>query len=392
MEKGADNANEVMLNLEDMKKVLFLYGNRPEPLPIHMMETLGRRGGYDVKLLYYERGASRVSLPMSGLVDQETASAIAWPVGANVISKAVNRSIVLMKFVKKIRAINPDVIHAWNFDMLLAARVATLGRKGNKVVFSLQDTTQWMVAMKFRNIQRWAYRGTNLLFVTSQGFEDQFLRKFCLIGDKDPVVFVPNVPLDGQFRDFVPRTASESLTIGYIGLLRGEEGLRGLVDAASKAREEGVDVRVLFAGKGPLEDYVKDAAERYAFVDFLGPYRHDQEIREIYGKVDLLYGVYDRSYDKQIHLAYRFCEAVNCRMPIIVAEGTHMGEEVQRYGVGLCVPLGDVGRLAEELAKLCKSKERRAEIARNCEKARREFVFEHYEEWICRAYADLLEE
>ena len=141
-----------------------------------------------------------------------------------------------------------------------------------------------------------------------------------------------------------------------------------------------------------MEDFVKDASKACSFVDYLGPYRHDEEIREIYGKVDLLYGVYDQSYDKQIHLAYRFCEAVNCRMPIIVAEGTHMCEEAGRYGVGVSVGLGDVKDLTEKLAKLCRSKERRSEIARNCEEARSEFVFEHFEERICRAYADLLEE
>jgi glycosyltransferase involved in cell wall biosynthesis len=298
---------------------------------------------------------------------------------------------VLAKFVRKIRRIKPDVIHAWNFDMLLAARVAAVGRRKVKIVFSLQDTTPWMVRPQLMSVQRWTYQGTDLFFVTSQGFESQFLRKFGLISDKKPVVFVPNVPLEEQFHDFIPRDSDESLVVGYVGLLRAEEGLRSLVDAAAEAQRAGVDVRVLFAGKGPMEDYVEEAAGNQVFVEYLGPYRHDEEIREIYRKVDILYGVYDQSYDKKIHLAYRFCEAVNCRMPIIVAEDTHMCEEAQCYGVGLCVPLGDVDRLAEELVKLSRSKEQRSEFARNCEKARSEFVFERYEERICRAYAELVE-
>jgi glycosyltransferase involved in cell wall biosynthesis len=298
---------------------------------------------------------------------------------------------VLAKFVRKIRRADPDVIHAWNFDMLLAARVAAVGRRKLKIVFSLQDTTPWMVRPHLMSVQRWVYRGTDLFFVTSQGFERLFLRKFGLISEKKPVVFVPNVPLERQFRDFIPRDADESLVVGYVGLLRAEEGLRALVDAAAEAQGAGVDVRVLFAGKGLLEEVVGEAASRFSFVEYLGPYRHDDDIREIYQKVDLLYGVYDRSYDKEIHLAYRFCEAVNCRKPIIVAEGTHMCAETQRYGVGLCVPLGDVVRLAEELVTLYKSRERRVEIAENCEMARREFVFEHYEERICHAYQELWE-
>lgn len=274
-------------------------------------------------------------------------------------------------------------------DTAAAARIATLGRPETKIVFILQDTAPWMLRRRYRRIQQCLYRATDLIFVSSLGFKDQLLCKFGLVESGKPIVFVPNVTFDSQFRNFAPRAAGDSLTVGYVGLLRGKEGLEALVEAVAKARQKGADIRVLFAGKGPSEDFVKEVAERFEFAEYLGPYRHNEEIREIYGKVDVLYGVYDRSYDKKIHLAYRFCEAVNCRMPIIVAEDTHMCEEAQRYGVGFCVPLGDVDRLAEELVKLCKSREMRSEFARNCERARSEFVFEHYEERICRAYDEL---
>lgn len=373
------------------KSVVYLFGNRPLPLPMNFVRALETRGGHSVELLYYDRGDRNESMPTSDRLRLLNSTAIKWPVGSSRIKKVINRLIVLGMFVRRLRAMKPDVIQASNFDMLLAARIATLGRPRTKIVFILQDTTPWMVQARFRWFQRCLYRATDLIFVSSLGFRDQFLQKFRLVEASKPVLFVPNVTLDERFRDFVPRDAEESLTIGCVGLLRGEEGLRALVDAAARARKAGADVRVLFAGKGPMESYVKHCQKNLKFVNYLGSYRHEEEIREIYGKVDLLYGVYDRSYDKKIHLAYRFCEAVNCRMPIIVAEGTHMCAEAQRYGVGLCVPLGDVGRLAEELVKLCESKETRAKIAENCDKARSEFVFEHYEERICQAYQELWE-
>lgn len=371
------------------QKVLFLYGNRPEPLPIHMMRLLNSTDEYQVELLYFNRKDSPVCLPLSGLIDQEQCSRVTWPVGNHLISKIVNRCIVLALLVKRIRLKAPDVIHPWNFDMLLAARIAASTLKHTKVVFTLQDTTEWLLSPIARAVQRWAYRGVDCLFVTSQGFESGFLRRFHLIADDQKVVFVPNVPPAQQFACFKPRKPGTELTVGYIGLFRGKEGIRTLFEAVQLARDRGADIRLLFAGIGIEQDLVKRLAKGNTFVDYLGPYRHDQEILDLYGKVDILYAIYDQSYDKQIHLAYRLCEAVNCRLPIIVAKGTHMSEVVETHGIGVSVDLGDIEGLAQALAMFHQSYAKRMQIAVNCEKACPQFVFEFYQERISEAYEGL---
>jgi succinoglycan biosynthesis protein ExoL len=371
------------------KKVLFLYGNRPEPLPIHMMRMLNSTHEYRVELLYFNRKDSSVSLPLSGLLDQEQCSRVTWPAGNHLISKIVNRCIVLGLFVKRIRAKTPDVIHAWNFDMLLAARIAASTLRHTKVVFTLQDTTEWMLSPIAKAVQRWAYRGVDLVFVTSQGFETRFLRRFHLIADEQEVVFVPNVPPAEQFAHFEPRELGAGVTVGYIGLFRGKEGITTLFEATRLARDRGAHVRLLFAGKGPECDLVERLAGGNTFVDYLGPYRHDQEILDLYGKVDILYAVYDQSYDKKIHLAYRLCEAVNCRLPIIVAKGTHMSDVVERHGIGVSVELRDVEDLAQALAMFFQSHANRMQIAANCEKVRPQFAFGFYQERISEAYEGL---
>jgi len=371
------------------RKVLFLYGNRPQPLPIHMMHLLNSTDEYQAELLYFNREDSSVCLPLSGLLDQEQCSRVTWTVGNHLISKIVNRCIVLGLFVKRIRSRTPDVIHAWNFDMLLAARIAASTLRHAKVVFTLQDTTEWMLSPIARAVQRWAYRGVDLIFVTSQGFEARFLRRFHLIADEQEVVFVPNVPPAQQFARFKPRKPGTEVTVGWIGLFRGKKGIRTLFEAVQLARDRGADVRLLCAGKGPECDLVERLAEGNTFVDYLGPYRHDQEILDLYGKVDILYAIYDQSYDKKIHLAYRLCEAVNCRLPIIVAKGTHMSEVVETQGIGVSVELGDVEGLAQALAMFHQSYAKRMEIAVNCEKARPQFVFEFHQERISEAYEGL---
>jgi glycosyltransferase involved in cell wall biosynthesis len=273
--------------------------------------------------------------------------------------------------------------------MLLAARMAARRLRGTRVVFTLQDTRGWMLSPAVKALQRWAYRGADRIFVTSQGFESGFLRRFDLLADGREVVFVPNVPPAGLFADLEPRASGRGLTVGCVGFLRGREGIEMLYQAARRARDAGADVRLLFAGKGSERDMVEELAEDGGFVDYAGPYRYERDIRGIYAQVDALYAIYDWSYDKQIHLAYRLCEAVNCRLPVIVAEGTHMAEVVRRHDVGVSVRLGDVEGLAQALAALSASPARRREIAANCRRVRPRFTFEYYEERIMEAYDTL---
>jgi succinoglycan biosynthesis protein ExoL len=371
------------------KKVVFLYNQQPQPLPVHMLNLLGRAGAYEVALVYFERLNSPVSIPLSGLLNEMQVSKVTWRVGNNPISKAFNRGVVAQMFINRIKALKPDVIHAWNLEMLLYARLAGLALKQVKIVFSLQDTTRWMLSPLAQGLQRWLYRRVALFFVTSQGFEAQFLRRFNLIAATQKVVYVPNVPPAEQFAHFEPRKPENELTVGYIGTLRGEEGIRMLVEAAQMARQDGANVRVLFAGTGREGELVRQLAGENDFITYQGPYRHDGQIQDLYARVDLIYGLYDRSYDKQIHLAYRLCEAVNCRLPIIAAKGTHMAEVVESHGIGVCVGMGDVAGLAGELSAFYRHPEKRMLMAAKCKDASAEFVFEHFQEKICEAYAGL---
>jgi succinoglycan biosynthesis protein ExoL len=372
-----------------IKKILFLYYNQPQPLPVLMLNLLGSLGIYQVSLLYFDRINSPITIPLSGLLDGQQVSSVRWHAGNNPFSKVINRCIVFILFVKRIRDLRPDIIHAWNLEMLLYARIAALGLKHTQIVFTLQDTTRWMLSPVVKTIQRWIYRKVDLFFVTSEGFESGFLRRFHLIGEQKKIVFVPNVPPAAQFSSFKPRCPGDSITVGFIGTLRGEAGIRMLFEGVRLARKDKADIRILFAGTGRERDLVTRLAQENEFIQYLGPYRHNDQIWELYSRVDLIYALYDPSYDKKIHLAYRLCESVNCRLPIFVAKGTYMAEVVDSYGIGLAVELGDVRGLAADLKILSRSQELRTRISLDCEKARPQFVFEYYQARICQAYAIL---
>jgi glycosyltransferase involved in cell wall biosynthesis len=356
-----------------------------------MIYLLNNSKQYQVNLLYLDRKQANFNIPFSSRLNKAYCHTIRWYIGKNKLSKLTNRIVIIFLFVQKIKKIDPEIIHAWNLDMVIIAWLSALTtRKKIKIIYSLQDTTEYMLKRLMIVLQKKIYQKVDYFFVTSQHFESHFLRKFQLISSKQKVVFVPNVPLAAQYNDFVPRQISSGLTIGYFGFLRGQKALDALVQATQKLREDGNNVQIHFAGIGKEVRYVEALARDNDFVRFSGAFQPD-DIERLYSQVDLIYAVYDESYDKKIHLAYRLCESINCGLPIIVAQKTHMSEIVEKYGVGLSVAFGDPKELYRKLSKLVTQKNRRFEIAANCKRAAQDFVFEKYHDKVLNVYHQLSE-
>lgn len=357
-----------------------------------MIKLLQRRGRYNVEVAYNRRPGSPIAVPPSSRIPKDRVHVVGVTRGLGRISQFFARALTILQFFRVARKIRPELIHAWNYDTFVAGYFATFGRRKIQMVYHLQDTYEWMRTPVGLWLQRLMFRSVNLFFVTSAPYENQYLRHFNLVPADVPVVYVPNVPEAKEFEDFEAREAGSrnGLTVGYFGFFRGKEALTSLVEGVRLARGDGGDHRVLFAGVGREVGLVEQLAKENEFVSFDGGYRQE-ELKSLYQRVDLVYAVYDKTVDFEIALAYRLCEAINCRLPSIVGYGTHMADLVMTHGVGFNVPPGDPEVLATILSSIHENPEELQRIAENCEKARREFVFEEYEERICRAYERLLE-
>ena len=367
------------------KKVLFIFANRPLPLQLHINRMLQNTGRYDVEFCYMNRSGSPVSVPMPGELLEIRCSSITWPDGSSLPAKVLNRFIFFSLFVKKIVTVTPDIVHAWNLEMLLCSCIAKCLRWRIKIIFTLQDTTEWMLRADIRYLQRFLYRVPHAFFVTSQGFETNFLRRFSLINNDKKVVYVPNAPPRQLLNDFRKKTCSTELVVGYIGAFKGALGIKTLVKAAELCRQKKLDVKILFAGIGLDRPLVEQLAEKNDFVRYVGPYKYD-EILSIYSKVDVLYAAYNDSYDKRIHTPYRLSEGVCLGLPIIALKDSHVANIVERNGIGMSVELGDVGSLALCLEKLTTNTKEREEIFINTLKIRDEHILENYYSQIKNTY------
>ena len=236
--------------------------------------------------------------------------------------------------------------------MLICATLASLlSFRRIKVIAVLQDTSGWMLKRWAIPLQRLIYGLSEEVIVTSEGFADQLLRKFNVIESGREIHYLPNVPSVEVFAGFSPRAWSGTLTVGVIGMIRGDSGLRTLVEAVRLAREDGCDVRILFAGKCLNQQFLDEMVKANSFVEYIGPYDH-ADIKNIYQKIDVIYGIYDQSYDKTINLSYRFCEAMVCGIPIICSSDSHMGKLAKEEKTGFVLPLGDAEAMIELLVRI----------------------------------------
>lgn len=368
-----------------MRKAIFIFANRPLSLHLNMIDVLNSTGDYSTGLIYMNRIRSKVDMPLTGRALPAYCDSVSWPDGSWLGSKIFNRFGMIFLFVQKVLKADPDIVHAWNLEMLLCARITKCFRRNLRIVFTLQDTTEWMLKPAMKNLQRWLYRSVDQFMVTSKGFEKNFLREFGLIGDGVKVVYVPNAPRKNIATGFRKRQRDNDLVVGYIGAFKGEEGIATLVEGVSNARRRGVNVRVVFAGIGVERWLVQEYAEKYDFVTYLGSYSHD-EIAGIYEKVDVLYAVYNRTYDKMIHMPYRLSEGVCFRLPIIALKGSHVAEIVERERIGIVLDIEDVDGLEKELVKLIRDGEKLEMMAKNCGNIADDHVFESYTARIVGAY------
>lgn len=172
---------------------------------------------------------------------------------------------------------------------------------------------------------------------------------------------VPPAPL----ADPVPlgATAAASarpFTIGYFGQKRYLGGLLALIEAIQPYP----DMSALLAGGGTAAEAVAEAAARAERVDVRGPFAYD-ELPAYYEACDVVYAVYEAGIGNVRTLfPVKVMEAMACGLPSIAATGTWAGEYVEREGVGLAVPAGDVDALRAAFARLRDDRDLREQMGR----------------------------
>jgi len=232
------------------------------------------------------------------------------------------------------------------------------------------------------------YRRVDLFFVTSPKYDTQFLRGLNLIPDGKKVIYIPNASPEKYFKDFNRRRSENDMVVGYIGTFRGRSSILTLVEAAKCLILKGYKIRIIFAGVGIAKGLIKALSQKYAFIEYSGPYDYSRDIKKLYETVDIIYAVYDIDENKRIHLACRFIEAIYCGLPVLVSKGTYMDELVKTHKNGYSVDPNNPDDVAKAIEHLLNS-DVRNEIREMCSQLKHDYLFEHFQGRLMQAYDGL---
>lgn len=336
--------------MHDKKKVLVVFPHTPNPRMIKRVKAL--LTNYDVHVIYWDRDLGTKKI--NQLPDEAVVTVFKRKANEGSPLKRLGTTFsVMKKVISAAKELSPDILYLSKTDMLFAGVIYyKLFRRNSVLIYEVSDLHTLMIDVQrkfykkliskiLKKVEELLCRTISLLVVTSENFYEKFYKDMI---PKDKVLFIPNTPDSSVFNNF-QRKAHEKFTVGFIGAIRYAEQIEMLIDASVEA-----DVNVFIAGGG--KDYlrIKEYAKNYENVEVYGEYKYEEEIKQLYERVDCIYSVYDvKLTNVQIALPNRLYEAAYTATPLIVSKNTYLGELVESYEIGKTISPDSKSELIETL-------------------------------------------
>ena len=367
-----------------IQRVLFLYGNDPNPSLIERAQMLENTGDFESHIAYWHREKSDISIPFSTKLSDGRVHQISLP---DPRGNPINRILLSLKFVLRLRRVikrvRPAVIYAVNPDMLGLAAIALLGMKNIGVVYDFQDQKGTNLNTLAKSIYRTILRRASYVVIRSEGFKFQ-IEKESLVNTSTPVEYIAEAPLDWKdVRE--PHKDRPHLVVGYFGNIRGRDQLWHLLSATKELRASGRDIKLRFAGGGPEAAWLQKQVDSLDYVTFTGAFDYFSEYKTLFATADIVHAVYPLDWANYLtHEARRFHEAAAMGVPLIVSSGTFMAERVRHLGIGWDVDPESAEGLLEVLRDVYDNRAMLSEAIATPE-LRKEHQLETYEELLVDA-------
>jgi len=242
-----------------------------------------------------------------------------------------------------------DVVHSADFDTLIPALFAAK-IKNKPIIYDIFDFYADVVPLP--GILRKLVVGLDKFLM---GFVDAIivvdpsrLRQIDKEHDPSTMVIYNSPSNDSEVDVRLQKTKDELFRIFYAGVLSQDRDFKSLVDASVGLS----DVKIEIAGYGYYEGEMKELSLNNAQITYMGPIAYDTVIQKTL-QSDLLFALYDPSVPNNRYASpNKLFEAMMCRKPILVSDGTAMAEIVREVDCGLVVPYGDVDALKRAILAL----------------------------------------
>ncbi len=245
-----------------------------------------------------------------------------------------------------IEEVSPDVVHVHHsftpFSVLAVRACNKLGLPcvlTNHSLPPIGDPSSWTRYLQL-NPYRVLLKPTIVTAVSKSAGE--FIKRF--LGGNVRLRIIPNAVDPKRFK---PGGFTRKNYILYVGRLVRRKGVHVLIDAFRILRSRGIDARLLIAGQGYLEKFLKIKASRIEGVRFLGEISEDEKA-ELFSKayVSVLPSLVGESFGVVI------LESFASGTPVVASRVGGIPEVVEDRKNGLLVNPGDVIGLADSLEAL----------------------------------------
>lgn len=371
--------------------IVFMFPNEPNPRFTKRMK-LTSQNGFRTYLIYWNRG---VNTPFT-LPGNVVTFSVNLPVRLGERKKKFFLlPVFLYKSLKRLIKIKPDIIHVGLIDMLFVAKVYKfIFNKNVKIVYEIGDLPKFIInkysgfkehLRKFIIfLEKKLTKDINLLILTSPYFWSDYYEEFI---SKDKYLYIANAPSKELFGNFQKKELKGKIVIGYVGFLRYKKQILNLIEATREYK----DVFELYiAGEGPDAEEIRQYIIETKASDFIkmsGAYNYIEDIVGIYEKIDIVYSVYDTTFENvKLALPNKLYEAIVCELPIIVAKNTQLEKFVLDYEIGFSVDDQDMEDLFPVLEMIKRNPLVITEKSKKCSDIKQSNYVEEYNEKLLNRY------
>lgn len=286
--------------------------------------------------------------------------------------KLFGRIISTIKFARaalfRLKKYCPKCVYTQNLDMLFIASLYRLFCNSHlKIIYEVADIHEILIQPQKspgKKIIQWFLRfvecrlckNISLIVLTSDQFYERYYNKIVL---KDKYLYLPNMPEKRLFSNY--RHKEDGIfTVGFIGAARFPRQIKNLVQACKKTHVE-LEIIGSFLDK-ELEEYCKNED-----VTCYGKYNYETEIAKLYGRLDCVFSAYPvEDFNVDIALPNKLYESIICELPIIVSQGTYLGEIVEKYKIGVSIDCNNIESYKQAIMMLRDDTQLYQEIVQNC--------------------------
>lgn len=241
--------------------------------------------------------------------------------------------------------IRPKIIHAFDLDTVLPALVSRFFLK-NKVIYDIADWYADSRKVGFlkpfvAKLERWVCSKVDIVILAHENRLQQ------LGFQPRQWIVVYNVPEDTTTENESScnygNITYESNFV-YVGVLQPDRGIEQIIRAALA-----IGAKLTIAGFGPLANMCVLESGKGDLITFRGRVSYEEALALQRGAIAIL-ALYDPAVPNNRFAApNKLYEAMMLGRPIITSAGTLVGEIVEREGIGLVVPYGDIQRLGDAM-------------------------------------------